>query len=219
MIYLYLKTHNQTGLKYLGKTTQDPYKYKGSGLHWKSHIKKHGNDVSTEILFQTEDREEFKRVATEYSEKWNIVESTVFANLMPEEGQGGNTGNQWEKGHTPWSKGLVLGPRGPQSEEHIKKRAESRKEWVCVDGIWYKGLEAASKATGVPKGVLTYYKRNHGFDNINTSIYKKYEYAKDLNNIGSVNKIKIKCPHCGKLANAGNLKRWHLDKCKYIDKP
>lgn len=25
--YLYIKTHNQTGLKYFGKTTKDPFKY------------------------------------------------------------------------------------------------------------------------------------------------------------------------------------------------
>jgi hypothetical protein len=31
-IYLYKKTHNITGLKYLGKTAQsNPYKYPGSG--------------------------------------------------------------------------------------------------------------------------------------------------------------------------------------------
>ena len=41
MIYLYIKTHNVTGLKYLGKTTQDPYKYKGSGKRWTNHINKH----------------------------------------------------------------------------------------------------------------------------------------------------------------------------------
>ena len=42
---LYVKTHNKTGLKYLGRTTQDPYKYKGSGTYWRSHLKKHGNRV------------------------------------------------------------------------------------------------------------------------------------------------------------------------------
>jgi len=32
-IYLYKKTHNQTGFKYLGKTnSKDPHKYKGSGI-------------------------------------------------------------------------------------------------------------------------------------------------------------------------------------------
>jgi len=49
-IYLYLKTHNKTGLKYLGKTIQNPYKYQGSGEYWIPHIKKHGYDVTTKIL-------------------------------------------------------------------------------------------------------------------------------------------------------------------------
>ena len=90
-IYLYLKTHNQTGLKYLGKTIKDPNLYTGSGVYWKSHLKKHGNDVKTEILFKTSNKEEFNRVALEYSYKYNIVESSEFANLTYEEGQGGNT--------------------------------------------------------------------------------------------------------------------------------
>jgi hypothetical protein len=52
-ISLYLKTHNQTGLQYLGKTTQDPFTYKGSGSYWRKHIAKHGNDVTTTILFES----------------------------------------------------------------------------------------------------------------------------------------------------------------------
>jgi len=32
--YLYIKKHNETGLKYFGKTTQDPYTYQGSGTDW-----------------------------------------------------------------------------------------------------------------------------------------------------------------------------------------
>lgn len=91
MIYLYLKTHNVTGLKYLGKTIRDPFTYKGSGKHWKRHIRKHGYDVTTEILFQTEDKEELKRIGLEYSEKWKVVESEEFANFIPEIGDGGST--------------------------------------------------------------------------------------------------------------------------------
>ena len=50
MIYLYIKTHNVTGLKYLGKTEScDPHKYKGSGKYWNIHLKKHGNDYSKQI--------------------------------------------------------------------------------------------------------------------------------------------------------------------------
>jgi len=32
-IYLYKKTHNVTGLQYLGKTTRNPFTYKGSGVY------------------------------------------------------------------------------------------------------------------------------------------------------------------------------------------
>lgn len=39
--HLYKKTHNITGLKYLGQTTKNPYKYRGSGTYWKRHIKIH----------------------------------------------------------------------------------------------------------------------------------------------------------------------------------
>ena len=50
-IYLYIKTHNKTGLKYLGKTkNSNPHKYTGSGTTWLEHIKHYGRDISTEIL-------------------------------------------------------------------------------------------------------------------------------------------------------------------------
>jgi hypothetical protein len=59
-IYLYVKTHNKTGLKYLGYTKTDPYHYQGSGIYWTKHIEKHGYDVITEVLFQTNDKTEMK---------------------------------------------------------------------------------------------------------------------------------------------------------------
>lgn len=41
--YLYIKRHSITGLMYFGKTTKsDPVEYKGSGLVWTRHIRKHG---------------------------------------------------------------------------------------------------------------------------------------------------------------------------------
>jgi hypothetical protein len=91
MIYLYVKTHNKTGLKYLGKTIQDPYKYPGSGKRWKRHIKKHGKDLTTEILLTTESKEELKETGLFFSKLWNVVESNEWANCKPEEGDGGDT--------------------------------------------------------------------------------------------------------------------------------
>lgn len=107
-IYLYLKTHNKTGLKYLGKTVRDPYQYRGSGLVWNRHLDKHGDDVTTEVLFGTIDVEEFKKAAIEFSEKWNIVESEEFANMTIEQGQGGVTqiGESHHLFGKPWGRGI-----------------------------------------------------------------------------------------------------------------
>lgn len=94
-IYLLIKQHNSTGLKYLCKheaqSFDDCVKYRGSGVYWTKHIKKHGNNVSTECIFITESKELFKKVATDYSLKFDVVNSQGWANLTIEEGQGGNT--------------------------------------------------------------------------------------------------------------------------------
>ena len=90
---LYLKT-SPLGLKYLGKTTKDPFKYVGSGKIWLRHLKKNGisaDEIKTEILFETDNLEEFKINSKEISIKLNIVESKEFANLKLEEGDGGDT--------------------------------------------------------------------------------------------------------------------------------
>lgn len=86
MIYLYLKEHEITGLKYLGQTKRDPFKYKGSGVYWKQHLKKHGNKVKTTILAECETYEELQILGLQYSEKWDVVKSHLFANLMVENG-------------------------------------------------------------------------------------------------------------------------------------
>lgn len=87
--WLYIKEHNVTGLKYFGKTTRDPLKYKGSGTHWTRHISKHGNDTTTIWCQLFTDREELTQYAVEFSIKNNIVESAEWANLIVEDGLGG----------------------------------------------------------------------------------------------------------------------------------
>lgn len=83
--YVYIKTHDVTGLKYFGKTTaKDPYKYQGSGVYWKNHIKKHGYDVSTEILGYFVNEEECKNFTIRFSKENNIVNSKEWANLKEE---------------------------------------------------------------------------------------------------------------------------------------
>lgn len=89
-IYLYIKTHNITGLKYFGKTTnKDPFKYKGSGKYWKRHIRKYGYDVNTEIFGQYTDESLCSLAALKFSEENDIVNSELWANLQEENGYDG----------------------------------------------------------------------------------------------------------------------------------
>jgi hypothetical protein len=110
MIYLYVKTHNKTVLKYLGKTnSKDPHKYPGSGLYWTKHLKVHGIDYTTEILLATEDKEELKETGLFFSKLFNIVKSKEWANIMEEYGQGG-----------AWNKGL-----NAERDDRIKRIAKN----------------------------------------------------------------------------------------------
>jgi len=91
-IYLYIKTHTKTGLKYFGKTTRkDPHKYLGSGKHWRAHLEKHGYDYTTEIYGTYINKDECQTAAIEFSEKNKIVESKDWANLRIESLDGGDT--------------------------------------------------------------------------------------------------------------------------------
>jgi hypothetical protein len=128
--YLYIKQHSVTGLKYFGKTTQDPYKYKGSGRYWTSHIKKHGRKlVNTIWVSELYNDTSISKFALSFSELFDIVESIEWANLKPEDGLDGGS-----------HKGINLGKihsidhrkkngdarRGiPQTEESNRKRSES----------------------------------------------------------------------------------------------
>jgi hypothetical protein len=90
MIYLYVKTHNRTNMKYLGKTSsKNPYTYKGSGKYWKNHIKKHGYDVTTIILLCAKCEKEISETGVFFSKLFNVVESKEWANLKEEKGDGG----------------------------------------------------------------------------------------------------------------------------------
>ena len=112
--WLYIKQHNQTGLKYFGKTlSKDPNRYMGSGIYWRRHLKIHGNDVTTiwSKLFTT--YQELSEYAIEFSNTNNIVESVEWANLIPETGEDGGA----IKGH---------GFGVHKSMDHRKKISESK---------------------------------------------------------------------------------------------
>lgn len=91
-IYLVIKTHKKTGLKYLCKTIQNPYKYRGSGVDWKKHLKVYGNDHTTEILKICKDNSELYHWGKYYSNLYQVVSAMdnygnkIWANKIPETG-------------------------------------------------------------------------------------------------------------------------------------
>lgn len=120
IIYLYVKTHKKTGLKYLGKTSKDPYTYLGSGVDWKAHLREHGIDHTTEIIKECNSNKELSQWGRYYSELWNVAKSNEWANRIPETGGGAN--------HTEERKELFrqqqLGKKkAPRSKEHTENQA------------------------------------------------------------------------------------------------
>jgi hypothetical protein len=90
---LYVKTHQVTGLKYLGQTSKsDPHKYTGSGKYWLRHIKQHGKNWDTKILLESQNKKDINKLGAYYSNLWNVVESNEWANLKPETGDGAASG-------------------------------------------------------------------------------------------------------------------------------
>lgn len=85
--YLYVKTHTLTGKKYFGKTVENPLTYRGSGIHWRRHVKVHGKEhVHTEILGLFTDSIWCTLYALEFSVLNEIVSSSVWLNLKEENG-------------------------------------------------------------------------------------------------------------------------------------
>ena len=125
LIYLYVKTHRKTGLKYLGKTTNiDPYTYQGSGADWKIHLKEHGYDCNTEIIKECYSNAELSKWGRYYSNLWNVAESLEWANRIPETGGGGNCTDDQKEVIRQKLLGKKKPPRKP---EHTEKLAATRR--------------------------------------------------------------------------------------------
>jgi len=199
LFILYLKTHNKTGLKYLGKTTRNPYDYNGSGKYWLNHLSKHGNDISTELLYQTADENEFRKVAVMFSKLYNIVDSNDFANLCEEQGQGG---------HTLYSK------------ERNKKISVALKQYLKYNKR--TGWKHNQKTIEKIKASWTE-ERKQNQPPVSDETKRKQSEAHKGKVAWNKNKTmpfkgkpktKVKCPHCGKQGGTGVMNRWHFDNCR-----
>lgn len=86
---LMVKTHLVTGLNYLCVTVRDDYQeYSGSGKEWKKHLKENGNHITTKLLFESDNKEEFSEVCIQKSIEYDVVNSSEWANKVLERGGG-----------------------------------------------------------------------------------------------------------------------------------
>lgn len=185
MYYLYVKTHNKTGLKYLGQTCKDPFKYKGSGKYWIRHIKQHGNDVTTTILTESEKLADISAAGLFYSNMFDVVNSCEWANLIPEAGTGG---------HNPASK----------TSEAKHKRIQTLKQ----NGKKWTHNEQSRKR--MSKAAKDYWTSNKSADRKGKEFFGPPKPPGWYIN----NQSKYQCPHCSKTGDLRNMKRWHFDNCK-----
>jgi len=82
-----IKIHNKTKLKYLCQTKRKNYmEYTGSGVYWLKHLKKHGFDFTTILLYQNDDLEIFTERCLYYSHLFEVDISGEYANLIHELG-------------------------------------------------------------------------------------------------------------------------------------
>ncbi len=138
--YLYIKTHNKTGLKYLGQTIQNPYKYRGSGKLWKKHIKENGNDVSTRIIGEYNNAKDLKNDGRFWSIQLDIVNSNEWANSKLEEGNGGNWSftDEQKRRMSESHKGIPSPLKGKRHSENAKRKMSFAKKGKTYEEIYGK---------------------------------------------------------------------------------
>jgi hypothetical protein len=233
IIYLYVKTHKKTGLKYLGKTTKDPHKYLGSGIDWIKHLKKYGKDIHTEIIKECSSNEELNIWGRYYSKLWNIVNgqddfgNKIWANIIPE------TGGSYMEGNK-------------QTPEHISKRVEKNtgKKRTIEFKENRKGEKNHFYNRKHSEKTIQKMKDNHAdVSGKNNPMFGKIHPNKGIKRIwewdeesksklrGEKNPMfgktspnkgktpeKFVCFHCNLRVSKGNLIRWHGDNCKSLNK-
>lgn len=226
MIYLCVKEHKITKLKYFCKTTRkDPVKYLGSGKYWRDHLKVHGRLVETLEIWQFDHQEDCTKFALHFSEKFNIVDATdsagqkIWANLRPENGMDGNL---------PGCKGLV----GEKNGMYNKTHTEENKEYFRLLATGRKHtLESKQKRSAKLSGSNNpMYGKKHSAES--TAKRKAWASKKSqellangthpfigsnenrLKNGTHPSQVKVSCVCCKTTLSISVFKRWHDGKCK-----
>jgi hypothetical protein len=209
MYTLYLKTHNETGLKYLGYTTRkDVHKYKGSGYYWKRHILKHGYDVTTEVLGQYNTQVELNQWGLHYTKLFDVVNNKDFANLKEEAGVSGKYSIESRKRMSDSALNRIKTYGVPSMAWTSEKAAELNKITWQNPETRKKRIENMSKSLSGLKRAP----RSDEFKSYMANTLTGRSYGKNIKHT----LLEKTCPHCNKTGSGPNMTRYHFDKCKMI---
>lgn len=227
--YLYIKRHNITGLKYLGYTKRKNFhSYTGSGKYWKLHLDKHGKTYTTEILLKTENYDEIKQTGKFFSKLWNVAKSDEWANLKPEEGDGGFDNEYMIK--------ISLEKYGTfhhlQSEVCMDKlRSTNMSRYGTAYSSQNPVVKQKQIATLIERyGVDNPLKNENIKDKVKSTCLSRYGFENPMQNTEISTKVKksvsqtkaspewkksqlTNCEYCRLDISFGNYTKWHGPKC------
>jgi hypothetical protein len=227
MIYLYVKTHRTTGMKYLGKTSaENPHKYPGSGKYWKRHVKEHGNNVDTQIIKECENINDVREWGIYYSELWDVVNSKEWANLCVESGDGGARIGASERmrkmrlGKKPWNKGRPMTSieKDQQRRSHLGKiTSPITKEKQRIGNLGKKMSKTTKEKLRVAhtgKILSTEHREKIRLARANQTLKPVTLETREKMRESALNRPIITCPKCGTTGTGGGMARWHFSQCK-----
>lgn len=164
---LYVKTHRKTGLRYLGQTSKDPFSYCGSGIDWKKHLREHGKDFDTIILYQSSNKQDINDQGRFYSTYYNVVNAVddygnkIWANRILETGGGSCPTDETREKLRSSQLGRKKPPRTKdhcenlsKSTKGIQKTRSAEHQKALTDSIktnWEKNDSRRSKTAAVGK--------------------------------------------------------------------
>jgi hypothetical protein len=243
LYFIYETTNLINNKKYRGLHCTDKVtdKYLGSGIALKKAIKKYGKENfertileycnSFEELLNREsfyvDAEWIQRADT-YNMRIGGICSIGRRVQLTDEAKQKISNTLREK----YKSGTIVNPNkgkvfGKQTEEHIKKAKEARAKVVIKKP---KVIKEKVKQVAWNKGKSLPPITEEQKIKISETLKKRYKnkdhhskgkpsWNKGLTGGVAWNKGKTmekqKCPHCDVWADNSNLKRWHLDKCRY----
>jgi hypothetical protein len=232
---LYVKKCSHCELKYFGKTiAEDIESYKGSGVYWQRHLKKHNAKSihlwNSDWYYDTS----IVSFATKFSNINKITESEEWANIAIENGiDGGYLGpavvNKMKstKNSKDWKETVGREAAIKISEYRTgKPLSDKTKEKLSIlnkgenNGFYgkshseeqkekWKRDRVGYKHTEEAKKKIS--KANLGENN---NFYGKSHSPEMLAYIASKSSEIVQCPHCRKTGGKSGMHRWHFDKCK-----